>query len=131
MVLYMIIGLGQTLSNTWYRSLANRIEHGWLQSLFGLLASVIVFMALACRCRSSPAAFCKARCKWAVRSDSSAMSAAVVAGTIGAVATAGVGAVAAAWGCWVPEVLRPLEWCWRGSGASGAVEASCPEPLGA
>ena len=96
MVLYMIIGLGQTLSNTWVQEASQiALSTAGLQSLFGLLASVIVFMALAWQVPK----FAGSVLQGSLQMGSSdliapAMSAAVVAGTIGAVATAGVGAVA-------------------------------------
>jgi type IV secretion system protein TrbL len=95
MVLYMIIGLGQTLSNTWVQ-LASQIplSTAGLQSLFGLLASVIVFMALAWQVPKLAGSILQGSLQMG-SSDliAPAMSAAIAAGTIGAVATAGVGAV--------------------------------------
>jgi type IV secretion system protein TrbL len=96
MVLYMIIGLGQTLSNTWVQEASQiALSTAGLQSLFGLLASVIVFMALAWQVPKLASSVLQGSLQMG-SSDliAPAMSAAVVAGTIGAVATAGVGAVA-------------------------------------
>ena len=96
MVLYMIIGLGQTLSNTWVQEASQiALSTAGLQSLFGLLASVIVFMALAWQVPKLAGSILQGSLQMG-SSDliAPAMSAAVVAGTIGAVATAGVGAVA-------------------------------------
>jgi type IV secretion system protein TrbL len=96
MVLYMIIGLGQTLSNTWVQEASQiALSTAGLQSLFGLLASVIVFMALAWQVPKLAGSVLQGSLQMG-SSDliAPAMSAAVVAGTIGAVATAGVGAVA-------------------------------------
>jgi hypothetical protein len=96
MVLYMIIGLGQTLSNTWVQEASQiALSTAGLQSLFGLLASVIVFMALAWQVPKLASSILQGSLQMG-SSDliAPAMSAAVVAGTIGAVATAGVGAVA-------------------------------------
>lgn len=96
MVLYMIIGLGQTLSNTWVQEASQiALSTAGLQSLFGLLASVIVFMALAWQVPKLAGSILQGSLQMG-SSDliAPAMSAAVVAGTVGAVATAGVGAVA-------------------------------------
>ena len=96
MVLYMIIGLGQTLSTTWVQEASQiALSTAGLQSLFGLLASVIVFMALAWQVPKLASSVLQGSLQMG-SSDliAPAMSAAVVAGTIGAVATAGVGAVA-------------------------------------
>jgi type IV secretion system protein TrbL len=96
MVLYMIVGLGQTLSNTWVQEASQiALSTAGLQSLFGLLASVIVFMALAWQVPKLASSVLQGSLQMG-SSDliAPAMSAAVVAGTIGAVATAGVGAVA-------------------------------------
>lgn len=96
MVLYMIIGLGQTLSNTWVQQASQiPMSTAGLQSLFGLLASVIVFMALAWQVPKLAGSILQGSLQMG-SSDliAPAMSAAIAAGTIGAVATAGVGAVA-------------------------------------
>ena len=96
MVLYMIIGLGQTLSNTWVQEASQLpLSTAGLQSLFGLLASVIVFMALAWQVPKLAGSILQGSLQMG-SSDliAPAMSAAIAAGTIGAVATAGVGAVA-------------------------------------
>ncbi len=96
MVLYMIIGLGQTLSNTWIQEASQLpLSTAGLQSLFGLLASVIVFMALAWQVPKLAGSILQGSLQMG-SSDlmAPAMSAAIAAGTIGAVATAGVGAVA-------------------------------------
>jgi type IV secretion system protein TrbL len=96
MVLYMIIGLGQTLSNTWVQEASQiPLSTAGLQSLFGLLASVIVFMALAWQVPKLAGSILQGSLQMG-SSDliAPAMSAAIAAGTIGAVATAGVGAVA-------------------------------------
>jgi type IV secretion system protein TrbL len=96
MVLYMIIGLGQTLSNTWVQEASQMpLSTAGLQSLFGLLASVIVFMALAWQVPKLAGSILQGSLQMG-SSDliAPAMSAAIAAGTIGAVATAGVGAVA-------------------------------------
>ena len=96
MVLYMIIGLGQTLSNTWVQEASQLpLSVAGLQSLFGLLASVIVFMALAWQVPKLAGSILQGSLQMG-SSDliAPAMSAAIAAGTIGAVATAGVGAVA-------------------------------------
>ena len=96
MVLYMIIGLGQTLSNTWVQEASQMpLSTAGLQSLFGLLASVIVFMALAWQVPKLASSILQGSLQMG-SSDliAPAMSAAIAAGTIGAVATAGVGAVA-------------------------------------
>ncbi len=96
MVLYMIIGLGQTLSNTWVQEASQiALSTAGLQSLFGLLASVIVFMALAWQVPKLAGSILQGSLQMGSADlIAPAMSAAVVAGTIGAVATAGVGAVA-------------------------------------
>jgi type IV secretion system protein TrbL len=96
MVLYMIIGLGQTSSNTWVQEASQLpLSTAGLQSLFGLLASVIVFMALAWQVPKLASSILQGSLQMG-SSDliAPAMSAAIAAGTIGAVATAGVGAVA-------------------------------------
>jgi type IV secretion system protein TrbL len=96
MVLYMIIGLGQTLSNTWVQEASQiPLSTAGLQSLFGLLASVIVFMALAWQVPKLAGSILQGSLQMG-SSDliAPAISAAIAAGTIGAVATAGVGAVA-------------------------------------
>jgi len=96
MVLYMIIGLGQTLSNTWVQQASQiPLSTAGLQSLFGLLASVIVFMALAWQVPKLAGSILQGSLQMG-SSDliAPAMSAAIAAGTIGAVATAGGGAVA-------------------------------------
>ena len=96
MVLYMIIGLGQTLSSTWVQEASQLpLSTAGLQSLFGLLASVIVFMALAWQVPKLAGSILQGSLQMG-SSDliAPAMSAAIAAGTIGAVATAGVGAVA-------------------------------------
>jgi type IV secretion system protein TrbL len=96
MVLYMIIGLGQTLSNTWVHEASQiALSTAGLQSLFGLLASVIVFMALAWQVPKLAGSILQGSLQMG-SSDliAPAMSAAIAAGTIGAVVTAGVGAVA-------------------------------------
>jgi len=96
MVLYMIIGLGQTLSNTWVQEASQiPLSTAGLQSLFGLLASVIVFMALAWQVPKLAGSILQGSLQMG-SSDliAPAISAAIAAGTIGAVATAGVGVVA-------------------------------------
>ena len=96
MVLYMIIGLGQTLSNTWVQQASQiPLSTAGLQALFGLLASVIVFMALAWQVPKLAGSILQGSLQMG-SSDliAPAISAAIAAGTIGAVATAGVGAVA-------------------------------------
>jgi len=96
MVLYMIVGLGQTLSNTWVQEASQiPLSTAGLQSLFGLLASVIVFMALAWQVPKLAGSILQGSLQMG-SSDliAPAISAAIAAGTIGAVATAGVGAVA-------------------------------------
>jgi type IV secretion system protein TrbL len=96
MVLYMIIGLGQTLSNTWVQEASQiPMSTAGLQSLFGLLASVIVFMALAWQVPKLASSVLQGSLQMG-SSDliAPAMSAAIAAGTIGAVATVGVGAIA-------------------------------------
>jgi type IV secretion system protein TrbL len=96
MVLYMIIGLGQTLSNTWVQEASQiPLSTAGLQSLFGLLASVIVFMALAWQVPKLASSILQGSLQMGSTDlIAPAMSAAIAAGTIGAVATAGVGAVA-------------------------------------
>jgi type IV secretion system protein TrbL len=121
MVLYMIIGLGQTLSNTWVQEASQiALSTAGLQSLFGLLASVIVFMALAWQVPKLASSVLQGSLQMG-SSDliAPAMSAAVVAGTIGAVATAGVGAVAGGVG-----LLGAGGAAAAGGGAGGAGGAS-------
>ena len=121
MVLYMIIGLGQTLSNTWVQEASQiALSTAGLQSLFGLLASVIVFMALAWQVPKLAGSILQGSLQMG-SSDliAPAMSAAVVAGTIGAVATAGGGAVAGGGG-----VLGAGGAAAAGSGAGAAGGAS-------
>jgi type IV secretion system protein TrbL len=86
MVLYMIIGLGQTLSNTWVQEASQiALSTAGLQSLFGLLASVIVFMALAWQVPKLASSVLQGSLQMG-SSDliAPAMSAAVTAGTQGA-----------------------------------------------
>jgi len=96
MVLYMIVGLGQTLSNTWVQQASQiPLSTAGLQALLGLLASVIVFMALAWQVPKLAGSILQGSLQMG-SSDliAPAISAAIAAGTIGAVATAGVGAAA-------------------------------------
>jgi type IV secretion system protein TrbL len=96
MVLYMIIGLGQTLSNTWVQEASQiALSTAGLQSLFGLLASVIVFMALAWQVPKLASSVLQGSLQMG-SSDliAPAMSAAVTAGTIAAVAATGGAALA-------------------------------------
>jgi type IV secretion system protein TrbL len=96
MVLYMIIGLGQTLSNTWVQEASQiALSTAGLQSLFGLLASVIVFMALAWQVPKLASSILQGSLQMG-SSDliAPAMSAAVTAGTIAAVAATGGAALA-------------------------------------
>jgi len=96
MVLYMIIGLGQTLSNTWVQEASQiAMSAAGLQSLFGLLASVIVFMALAWQVPKLASSVLQGSLQMG-SSDlvAPAMSAAVTAGTIAAVAATGGAALA-------------------------------------
>jgi type IV secretion system protein TrbL len=96
MVLYMIVGLGQTLSNTWIQQASQiPMSTAGLQSLFGLLASVIVFMALAWQVPKLAGSILQGSLQMGSADlIAPAISAAIAAGTIGAVATAGVGVVA-------------------------------------
>ena len=122
MVLYMIIGLGQTLSNTWVQEASQiALSTAGLQSLFGLLASVIVFMALAWQVPKLASSVLQGSLQMG-SSDliAPAMSAAVVGRYDRAVAAAGVGAVAGGWGCIGCWWQRPL-----------AVTARRAEPAGA
>jgi type IV secretion system protein TrbL len=96
MVLYMIIGLGQTLSTTWVQEASQiALSTAGLQSLFGLLASVIVFMALAWQVPKLASSVLQGSLQMG-SSDliAPAMSAAVTAGTIAAVAATGGAALA-------------------------------------
>jgi type IV secretion system protein TrbL len=96
MVLYMIIGLGQTLSNTWVQQASQiPMSTAGLQALFGLLASVIVFMALAWQVPKLASSILQGSLQMG-SSDliAPAMSAAIAAGTIGAVAATGGAALA-------------------------------------
>jgi type IV secretion system protein TrbL len=96
MVLYMIIGLGQTLSTTWVQEASQiALSTAGLQSLFGLLASVIVFMALAWQVPKLASSILQGSLQMG-SSDliAPAMSAAVTAGTIAAVAATGGAALA-------------------------------------
>jgi len=96
MVLYMIVGLGQTLSHTWIQEASQiPMSTAGLQSLFGLLASVIVFMALAWQVPKLAGSILQGSLQMGSADlIAPAISAAIAAGTIGAVATAGVGVVA-------------------------------------
>jgi type IV secretion system protein TrbL len=96
MVLYMIIGLGQTLSTTWVQEASQiALSTAGLQSLFGLLASVIVFMALAWQVPKLASSVLQGSLQMG-SSDliAPAMSAAITAGTIAAVAATGGAALA-------------------------------------
>jgi type IV secretion system protein TrbL len=134
MVLYMIIGLGQTLSNTWVQEASQlplSARLGFNRS-FGLLASVIVFMALAWQVPKLAGSILQG----SLQMGSSDLIAPAMSAAIAAVRSARLRRrewerLRAAWGCWRRwRGLRAVELA-RQAVPVVIGGASCLEVLGA
>ncbi len=96
MVIYMIVGLGNTMSATWIQQAQNLpLSLEGLQSLLGLLATVLIYMALAWQVPKLASSLLSGSLQMG-SSDliAPAVTAAVAAGTIGAAVATGGAALA-------------------------------------